>query len=41
MDDNLAYILESDRNEQPAQCKYPHPVTILKELPKIITGKNL
>ena len=40
MDDNLAHIPESDRNEHPARCKYPHNVTILKELPKRITGKN-
>jgi len=41
MNDNLTPILESDGNERLARCKYPHHVTILKELPKIITGKNL
>jgi hypothetical protein len=40
MDDNLAPIVESDGNEQPARCKYPHHVTIVKELPKRITRKN-
>ena len=36
MDDNLAYFLAGDRNERLARCKYPHNVTILKELPKRI-----
>ena len=41
MDETLAYVPESDRNDDLARCKYPHHVTIPTELPKRSTRTNL